>query len=145
MDLHEFFHQFHQVNRQLSKNMNERLTSLGLYSTQWTIIYYLKNYGPATQAKICQYLHVEAPTIARTVSRLEKGGWIKRKPGKDKREKLIDLTTAARDEFGKWREQTANFEAQVLKGIPIEEQQQMINIFKKMMDNMNSTGDDIFE
>lgn len=145
MDLHEFFHQFHQVNRQLSKNMNERLSSLGLYSAQWTIIYYLKHYGSATQAEICQYLHVEAPTMTRTVSRLEKNGWIERKPGKDKREKLIQLTASSLDEFDIWRKETGEFEAQVLRDVTAEEQQQMIKTLKKMMHNMNSTGDDIFE
>lgn len=145
MTLHEFFHQFHQVNRQLAKNMNERLSSLGLYSAQWTIIYYLEKFGPSTQAEICQYLHVEAPTMTRTVARLEKNRWIKRKPGKDKREKIIQLTTAALDEFDIWRKKTGEFEAQVLQGVTTKEQQQMIKTLQKMMHNMNYAGDDTFE
>lgn len=51
---------------------------------------------PEDQAlkEISSYLGVEAPTMTRTLARLEKSGWITRTAGKDKREKLISLTDA---------------------------------------------------
>lgn len=141
-DFHDFFHQFFQVNRQLSKNINECLTPLGLYSAQWTIIYYLKHHGSSTQAEICKYLNVEAPTMTRTVSRLEKKGLIERTRGKDKREKRLQLTDDALSQFQLWKEHIERFEACVLKGISVREQKLMMTLLQKMNENINNKGDD---
>ena len=36
-----------------------------------------------TQKEIWQYLNVEAPTVTRTIVRLEESGWINRREGTD--------------------------------------------------------------
>ena len=46
----------------------------------------------ATLVEISNYFNVEKPTITRTVNRLEDIGLIEQIPGKDKRERRIQLT-----------------------------------------------------
>ncbi|HLR79613.1 MAG TPA: MarR family transcriptional regulator [Bacillota bacterium] len=140
-NFHDLFHQFFQVNRQFSKLMNEKLAPLGLYRSQWTIIYFLKQHGPSTQKEICEYLNVEAPTITRTVKRLEKSGWIERTTGKDKREKRIQLTEEAVDQFKQWQQTINTFELRVLDGVPEQAQKEFVNTLKKMNRNMKDKGD----
>ena len=48
----------------------------------------------ATLVEISNYFDVEKPTITRTVNRLEELGLIEQIPGKDKRERRIQLTDA---------------------------------------------------
>ncbi|MBG9444792.1 MAG: MarR family winged helix-turn-helix transcriptional regulator [Bacillota bacterium] len=132
----EFFHSINQFTRHFSKVLNESLVPLGLYAAQWTIIYRLKTGGPSTQKEISSYLGVEAPTMTRTLARLEKSGWITRTSGKDKREKLISLTDAAIQEYDNWLAAVRSSESNVLQNITEEEISTMIRLMAKMRENM---------
>ncbi|WHY62751.1 MarR family winged helix-turn-helix transcriptional regulator [Cytobacillus firmus] len=132
----EFFHSINQFTRHFSKVLNESLVPLGLYAAQWTIIYRLKTGGPSTQKEISSYLGVEAPTMTRTLARLEKSGWITRTSGKDKREKLISLTDAAILEYDNWLAAVRSSESNVLQNITEEEISMMIRLMAKMRENM---------
>lgn len=132
----EFFHSINQFTRHFSKVLNESLVPLGLYAAQWTIIYRLKTGGPSTQKEISSYLGVEAPTMTRTLARLEKSGWITRTAGKDKREKLISLTDAAILEYDNWLAAVRSSESNVLQNITEEEISMMIRLMAKMRENM---------
>ncbi|MCI2455296.1 MarR family winged helix-turn-helix transcriptional regulator, partial [Listeria monocytogenes] len=69
-------YQIHQGARLLSKKANEALAAYDLYMSQWTVLFCLDTFGPKTQKDIWTYLNVEAPTITRTVTRLEANGWV---------------------------------------------------------------------
>lgn len=66
------FHELHQKSRLSIKEVNEVLKAYGLYSSQYSILFCLKRFGSMTQTEIWQYLNVEAPTVTRTLTRLEK-------------------------------------------------------------------------
>src|SRR5690625_7750079 len=100
MSLHqEIFHLMNQRTRYFAKELNNRLNDHDLFASQWSIIFCLYRYGVMTQTEIWKYLNVEAPTMTRTLSRMEKNGWIIRKQGEDKRERVIELTDFAKQEF----------------------------------------------
>ncbi|WNS76378.1 MarR family transcriptional regulator [Bacillus sp. DTU_2020_1000418_1_SI_GHA_SEK_038] len=130
------FHSINQFSRHFSKVLNEALTPLGLYTAQWTIIYLLKTNGPATQKELSHYLGVEAPTMTRSLARMEKSGWITKKTGIDKREKQIILTEAANDMYDTWLQTVRSCEEQVLKNISDQETTEMLSILKKMSVNL---------
>lgn len=131
------FHSINQFTRHFSKALNEALVPLGLYAAQWTIIYLLKTKGPATQKDLSQYLGVEAPTMTRTLARMEKSGWINRIAGvNDKREKQIELTPSAIDRFDTWYEAVKQCEDKVLQHISQQEKADMITIIRKMSDHL---------
>ena len=131
----DFFHAYFQLGRQLTKNINERLIELGIYSSQWTIIYYLKKHESVSQADLCRYLNVEAPTMTRTIARLEKAGWILKVPGKDKREKQLVLTDEAHNQYPKWKEAINKFELEIMKGIYENDLNGATKVFQQMTDN----------
>ncbi|HSG16400.1 MAG TPA: MarR family transcriptional regulator [Anaerolineae bacterium] len=60
----------------------------------------LLHYGPANLSDLAEYQNVSLPTISRSVSRLEKMGWIRRlaKPN-DRRVTLIELTSDGRHQL----------------------------------------------
>ncbi|MCM3707654.1 MULTISPECIES: MarR family winged helix-turn-helix transcriptional regulator [Cytobacillus] len=132
----DFFHSINQFTRHFSKVLNESLVPLGIYAAQWTIIYRLKTGGPSTQKEISSYLGVEAPTMTRTLARLQKSGWITRTAGMDKREKLISLTDAAIREYDNWLTAVRSSENTVLQNITEEEISTMIRLMVKMRENM---------
>ena len=82
-------HKVNQLARSFTKKLNEKISPLGLYSSQWAIVVYLYEKKQCTQIELSQYLTVEAPTITRTLARMEEMGWVTREYGNNKREKHI--------------------------------------------------------
>ncbi|WP_438420798.1 MarR family winged helix-turn-helix transcriptional regulator [Bacillus siamensis] len=107
-------HQINQCARLITKKANERLEPFGLYSSQWSILYCLKTIGPMTQKEIWSYMNVEAPTVTRTIKRLEENGWIQREQGEDKREKLVVLTKEAELKYDCINQEMLKFEEDML-------------------------------
>lgn len=67
-----------------------------------------------TQKEIWSYLNVEAPTVTRTIKRLEENGWIQREQGEDKREKLVVLTKEAELKYDSINQEMLKFEEDML-------------------------------
>lgn len=135
-EYHEFFHPLFQTTREYSKKMNEKLSGLGLYSAQWTVIYCLKKNGPSTQAELCHYLNVEAPTITRTISKLEQAGWIIKTPGRNNREKMIQLTDESLEKYPTWKEAITTIELEVMSGVSDADKKLVEATFHQMISNM---------
>lgn len=95
----DVLHSLNQRSRLFSKLLNTQLKDHGLFSSQWSILFCIHHFGSMTQTDIWKYLNVEAPTVTRTLAKMEKNGWISRRPGDDKRERIIELTDLAKDNF----------------------------------------------
>lgn len=130
--MNPFFHIYFQQYRFLINHLNEALKEHGLYSSQWTILFLLKKEGPMTLTAIWKYLNVEAPTITRTVSRLETLGLVRREEGADRREKIVHLTEAALLLMPKVEDTVLKFEAEMTKNLTEEEIAQIIHLLEKM-------------
>ncbi|MFK9089968.1 MarR family winged helix-turn-helix transcriptional regulator [Bacillus salipaludis] len=125
---HELFHTLHQLSRQLNNKLNEALKPLGLYSAQWAVIFVLKKRGSLTQKELCDYLFVEAPPITRTIQRLVKQGYVKQVPGKDKREKHVQLTDKALIEYPRWESVVNEVNRGLLKHFPEASQEELLKL-----------------
>lgn len=131
-DTNILFHKLHQTVRMLTKEMNERLKQYGLYCSQWTILYILKHFGSMTQTAIWQYLNVEAPTITRTLATLEKNGWVHRKQGKDKRERIVMLTEKAQQKLPEVEMTLQDFEKDMLLNVSNNQQTQLLSLLREI-------------
>ncbi len=132
MDRTELIHTLNQQVRYINKQLNEQLKKHKLYHSQWLIIYCLQRFGPMTQTEIWQYLNVEAPTVTRTLKRMEENGWIIRKQGEDKRERLILLSNSAKEKYDAIKQSVEQFEVNILKAFTEEEQVQLATLIKKI-------------
>lgn len=130
-------HNVNQLARSFTKKLNEKISPLGLFSSQWGIVLYLHKKGQCTQIELCKYLGVEAPTITRTLARMEEMGLVIRTEGKDKREKNIKLTDIANQEFPKWYEAAISVEVESTSNISEEEVEIFNRVLEKMMMNLN--------
>ncbi|MGO1060309.1 MarR family winged helix-turn-helix transcriptional regulator [Planococcus sp. FY231025] len=126
------FHEIHQKSRLSVKEVNEALKEFGLYSSQWSVLFTLKQFGPMTQKGIWQYLNVEAPTVARTVQRLEESGWVVRKEGEDKRERIVHLSEQAEEKVRDIEGRILKVEERLLAPLSDGEQQQLMNLLQKI-------------
>src|SRR5690625_915372 len=100
--------------------------------SQWSILFCLGKFGPMTQTEIWSYLNVEAPTTTRTLERMEKSGWIIRSQGKDKRERIIELSESAKATFSEIIESVEMIEDQLLKEFTDTEKAQLYELLGKI-------------
>lgn len=127
----ELFHLLNQRVRYLTTELNAKLNNHGLYHSQWSILYCLDQFGPMTQTAIWKYLHVEAPTVTRTLSRMEKSGWVRRITGTDKRERVIEMTEEAKRTYAELRLIMDEMEQKMVEDFSLEEKQQLYQLLQK--------------
>ncbi|WP_144554614.1 MarR family winged helix-turn-helix transcriptional regulator [Bacillus sp. X1(2014)] len=136
MNSHELFHTLHQLSRHLTNTLNEALKPLGLYGSQWSVVFVLQTKGSLTQKELCEYLFVEAPPMTRTIQRLVKQGYVRQVPGKDKREKLIQLTDLALTMYPEWEKTVIENNQSLLKHLPESLQEELFHIQKSWLQKL---------
>ncbi|KRG16544.1 MarR family transcriptional regulator [Virgibacillus soli] len=130
------FYQLIMLYRPFENQLNIELSKHNLHRAQWTILYYLYNFGSATLVEIANYQGVEKPTITRTFARLVELEYVEQIAGKDKREKRMQLTSLGRSIYEQVRVTIDQFEEDCLKGISEEEQQDIIQIMERVRSNL---------
>ena len=128
----KLFHTLYRKTRFMTKELNEQLQKHDLYSSQWSILYCLKINGPMTQSDIWRYLVVEAPTVTRTLVKLEESGWVKRTQGSDKRERLVSLTDKAIQHLPAVEDEVKSFEQRMVKSLSNEEKDYFFHLLNKL-------------
>ncbi len=81
----------------LHKMMAGRLLrETGLYPNQELLMMRLWDHGPQRQVDLVRHLDTDAPTMARTVRRLERAGFVRLRPSEsDRRATIVEATRAS--------------------------------------------------
>ncbi|MDX8047450.1 MarR family transcriptional regulator [Gracilibacillus sp. S3-1-1] len=132
MDTSNLLHIYNQKLRLHQAKLNAVLQPFGLFHSQWSILYTLSEKGSMTQTEIWQYLKVEAPTVTRTLVRMEKSGWVERKVGQDKRERVVTLTEKARTTYPEILRLVKETEAWFLADLSAEERETLQQLLEKL-------------
>jgi DNA-binding MarR family transcriptional regulator len=84
------------VARLMRTAFDRRVRDLGLTRSQWLVINRLHRRPGATQSELAEMLEVEKATAGRMVDRMEKKGWVVRRPdAADRRVNRLHLTAEA--------------------------------------------------
>jgi len=92
---------FRRASRALTQVYDEALHSLGLRATQFTILQVLSRTGEVSQGELGQILAMDSTTLTRTLRIMIREGWIAERRGEDRRERLLRLNKAGRDQFNR--------------------------------------------
>jgi len=120
--LEGFFKQYIGLYRPIMTALNALLAKYQLSYSLWQVIYYIKKVGPSTLVEISNYYNIEKPSITRRVHRLLELDIVKQIPGKDKREKVIELTEVGEDIYLKCRKAITELENRLMDGMDHENQ-----------------------
>lgn len=131
-----FFQRYLSLYRPLITTLNELMSTYELSYSLWQVIFYIKNNGPSTLVDISNQYNVEKPTITRRVHRLEELKIVKQIPGKDRREKIIQLTELGEEIYQACRNKITDLENSVMEGIAKEEQNVAFQILPKIQNNI---------
>lgn len=135
-ELEGFFQRYLSLYRSLITTLNELLSTYELSYSLWQVIFYIKNNGPSTLVDISNKYNVEKPTITRRVHRLEELQIVKQIPGKDRREKIIQLTELGETIYMECRKKINDLENSVMEGVTKEEQKAAFHILPKIQENL---------
>ncbi|NHM33038.1 MarR family winged helix-turn-helix transcriptional regulator [Neobacillus terrae] len=131
-----FFQRFLMLYRPLISKLNELLDDYDLSYSLWQVIFYVKNNGPSTLVDISGHYNIEKPTITRNVQRLQEKLLLEVVPGKDKREKIIKLTSRGEEIYKACREKITELEYKVMMDITKEEQTAAFDVLPKIRKNL---------
>jgi MarR family transcriptional regulator, transcriptional regulator for hemolysin len=133
-----FFQRFISLYRPIISKLNDLLSEYNLSYSLWQVIFYLKNNGPSSLVDISKYYNVEKPSVTRRVQSLEEKMIIEEITGKNKREKIIQLTETGEELYQICREKITCLEYELMKGITKEEQQIVFEVIPRILENITN-------
>jgi DNA-binding MarR family transcriptional regulator len=83
-----------QASRAVSRLYDEELRGVGLRTTQYSLLRYLKHCGEVRQRDLGAVTSLDETTLTRNLRPLIDAGWVATDSGEDRREKLVSLTAA---------------------------------------------------
>src|SRR6516164_10286759 len=83
-----------QASRAVSRLYDEELRGVGLRTTQYSLLRYLKHCGEVRQRDLGARTSLDETTLTRNLRPLIGAGWVVIDAGEDRREKLVSLTDA---------------------------------------------------
>jgi DNA-binding MarR family transcriptional regulator len=88
-----------RASRALTQFYEEELRSVGLRSSQFTVLQVLSFVGELTQGELGRILAMDSTTLTRTLRIMSRHGWISKRRGADRREWRLRLSKAGELQF----------------------------------------------
>src|SRR5262249_9632338 len=83
-----------RADRAVSRLYDEELRVVGLRTTQYSLLAWLRVAGESRQRDIEELTSLDQSTLSRNLRPLVDAGWVAIRPGEDRREQLVRLTDA---------------------------------------------------
>ncbi len=114
--------------------LDRRLAPLGLSRSQWLVLFHAgRSEDPLTQTELAQRVGVESPTLVGLLDRMEREGWIERRPDpSDRRCKVVCLTERANEIRHQIEETASRLREELLEGLPEEAIDRIIDILAQI-------------
>lgn len=126
----------HCLSRMIKIKFNEVLNDEGLFSGQHHIIMLLSHGDGKTVGQIAKHLGVAPATVSVSVKRMEKAGFITRKPDEnDARTTKIYLTQKSNDMLGRIKEKMDEQEKVLSEGLTESEVNHLSDLLDKIIKN----------
>ncbi|MCV3735995.1 MarR family transcriptional regulator [Rhizobium sp. TRM96647] len=126
-----------QAARSVRTVLSRNLLSIGLYAGQDGVMLALAEAGGMTAGALAARLGVKAPTMTRTIGRLEAQGFVERRPDTtDGRLTVVDLTRAGRDSLEKIGKACELSERQALDGLSDKEVRTLLKLLRTVDGNL---------
>lgn len=128
-----------RIARMSNRWLEPRLQKMDLAVAQVPVFGALKQRGPMSQRELAALLHVEQPTMAQLLNRMERDGLIVRKPDpKDGRRSLISMTPRALKRSEAARNILMEGRQISLQGFTKAEVETLQQLLQRMVDNMET-------
>lgn len=111
----------------------------GLYYGQPMILEYIKEHKLCTQKELADSLHISPASVATSIKRLEKTGFVKRSTDKeDVRKNRLCLTESGLKTLTEFRSICDETDKTMFEGFSEEECEQLCNFLQRLYNNLNT-------
>ncbi|HTC43949.1 MAG TPA: MarR family transcriptional regulator [Steroidobacteraceae bacterium] len=134
-----FAHGLTFVARRWRNIMNEELQAVGQSHARWGTLFWIDVFGDRiNQTQLADRMGVEQPTLGRILHKLELDGLIERRASsRDLRARVIRLTPASASLMKRINHIQNTVRASLLRGIDPSELASCLEVFAKILDNMD--------
>ncbi len=127
------------ASRLLMRHFEQRLRPLGFGMAYLPVVIALQENGALPQGRLAERSHVEQPTMAALLARMERDGLVSREPHpSDKRSSLISLSAKARESLPAAKEQLAEIVEQATAGFTEDERATFVALLRRVVNNLES-------
>jgi MarR family transcriptional regulator for hemolysin len=131
----------HNTARAWKAAVDRRLKYLGLSQASWTTIAVAAKAGePLSQIELAHRLGVEAATMVAMIDRLVKAGLVTREPSThDRRVKLVVLTEAGVQLYGKVKAEADAFRKELLANVDV----QQLSVATELLEHLQRVAESV--
>ena len=130
--------------RSMRTVLSRNLLATGLYAGQDGVILALAEEGGLTAGALAARLGVKAPTMTRTIGRLEVQGFVARRPDEtDGRLTVVHLTEAGQASVDHITEAGRLSERQAAEGLSDKDVRQLLKLLRAMDENLHVAAPDV--
>ena len=116
---------------------------IGLYRGQPLMLSMLMEQDERTQTALAEEMHVSPPTISKMAQRMERAGFVARKPDEhDQRVSRVHLTEAGRAMIADAKEAMAALDAETFAGLTDEDRATFRALLMRIKENLLRATDD---
>jgi MarR family transcriptional regulator for hemolysin len=127
------------ASRAWEQCLNEEMAPHGMTYRQWQVLCWLALEGELTQKQLADRLRIEAPTLVGILDRMEKAGWIERRPApNDRRKNLIIPTLRVQPIWNKVVGVARQVRARATAGITPEDLVAVKRVMDRIQKNLQS-------
>ncbi|MBJ6759939.1 MarR family transcriptional regulator [Myxococcaceae bacterium JPH2] len=131
------------ASRLLMRHFEQRLRPLDFGMAYLPVVFALEENGSLLQRQLAELAHVEQPTMAALLTRMERDGLITREPHpSDKRASQIVLSAKAKARVPAAKEQLWEVAEQATAGFTARERATLISLMRRMVENLDATPED---
>ncbi|NLS15079.1 winged helix-turn-helix transcriptional regulator [Rhizobium sp. P40RR-XXII] len=132
-----------QAARSMRTVMTRSLTASGLYAGQDGVILALAANDGLPAGSLAQKLGVKAPTMTRTIGRMEAQGFVERRPdAEDARLTKVYLTETGRNSVSEIESSAATCDELATRGFSEKEIRSLVRLLKTIESNLQAGDDD---
>ena len=131
-----------KIAREHRKTVEKRICSLGIHPSQHHFLMHIAKCGTCTQSSIAEAMEISAATVAVSIKKLEKGGYIeKRISQSDGRSNVIALTEKGVDVVEKSKDMFESVDKAMFTSITVEEQRKLHELMERIISNLKTMED----
>lgn len=130
----------HDVSRMMRARFDERAQNLGLTRAQWRVLVHLAGREGLNQSSLAEILELDTVTLGRHIDRLERDGWLERRPDPaDRRAWRLYLTAASRPTLEKMEAVATDTISSAMQGIDDHLRTDLIKALSQIKTNLAAT------
>ncbi len=126
------------ANRWSSTSSKLYLDEFGIGIGAWRVLASIQAKGEATSLDVAQHISMDTGAVSRAVTQLDKDGYIQKVEGRfPGRTRPYTLTQAGKQLHARIMKIALKREAQLLAGLSAREQQELLRLMQKVLQNLD--------